>query len=338
MKTTTAQLNKIFDGFAGLKALVIGDLMVDSYVFGKVDRISPEAPVPIIHVKQTDSRLGGAANVALNLAALGIKPLLAGIIGADTEGRQFQRLLKKHGIDDKGVITSTHRVTTVKTRIVGNNAQMLRIDEEDNGPLHKTDKEALLAALVKLINMDKPNVVIFEDYDKGVIDEDIIKQVVKACKPHKIPVTVDPKKRNFLDYTKVTLFKPNLKELREGLKIDNTLSADDDLLQAVKKLEKKLENTTSLVTLSERGVLVSHNGQKTILPAHRRTIVDVSGAGDTVIAVASACLAQGVDPLLMAALANMAGGLVCEKPGVVPIDKNELLQEAQKLLTVKTAP
>ena len=332
MKATAAEINTIFTNFTKLKALVIGDLMVDSYVFGKVDRISPEAPVPIIHVKSTESRLGGAANVALNLAALGVKPLLAGVIGADTEGRQFQRLLKKHGIEEKGVLTSVNRVTTVKTRIIGNNAQMLRIDEENNENLDKADKEKFLSLLSRLILNDSPHVVIFEDYDKGVIDEDVIAHVVKTCKGRKIPVCVDPKKRNFLAYEKVTLFKPNLKELREGLKLDSNLAEEDELFHAVKKLEKKLDNHLSLVTLSERGILVSHKGHKTIIPAHKRTIVDVSGAGDTVIAVASACVAQGVEPTLMAALANMAGGLVCEKPGVVPIDAVEFKAEAQKLL------
>lgn len=332
MKATAADIDKLFTGFGKIKALVIGDLMVDAYVFGKVDRISPEAPVPIIHVKQTDSRLGGAANVALNLAALGVKPLLAGIVGADTEGRQFQRLLKKHGIEEKGVMVSTNRVTTVKTRVIGNNAQMLRIDEEDTGPLNKEDKEKLKSLLSRLILNDSPHVVIFEDYDKGVIDEDIIAHVVKTCKGRKIPVAVDPKKRNFLSYENVSLFKPNLKELREGLKLDS-VDSEEELLHAVKKLEKKLDNQVSLVTLSERGVLVSHKGKAKIIPAHVRTIVDVSGAGDTVIAVAAACLAQGADAHLLAALANMAGGLVCEKPGVVPIDKEELKAEAKKLLT-----
>jgi rfaE bifunctional protein kinase chain/domain len=332
MKATAAEINKIFTNFTKLKALVIGDLMVDSYVFGKVDRISPEAPVPIIHVKSTESRLGGAANVALNLAALGVKPILAGVIGADTEGRQFARLLKKHNLEEKGVVTSVNRVTTVKTRIVGNNMQMLRIDEENTETLDKADKEKFLSLLSRLILNDSPHVVIFEDYDKGVIDEDVIAHVVKTCKGRKIPVCVDPKKRNFLAYEKVTLFKPNLKELREGLKLDSNLGEEEELLHAVKKLEKKLENHLSLVTLSERGILVSHKGKKTIIPAHKRTIVDVSGAGDTVIAVSSACVAQDVEPTLMAALANMAGGLVCEKPGVVPIDAEEFKAEALKLL------
>jgi len=332
MKATAAEINKIFTNFTKLKALVIGDLMVDSYVFGKVDRISPEAPVPIIHVKSTESRLGGAANVALNLAALGVKPILAGVIGADTEGRQFARLLKKHNLEEKGVVTSVNRVTTVKTRIVGNNMQMLRIDEENTETLDKADKEKFLSLLSRLILNDSPHVVIFEDYDKGVVDEDVIAHVVKTCKGRKIPVCVDPKKRNFLAYEKVTLFKPNLKELREGLKLDGNLAEEEELLHAVKKLEKKLENYLSFVTLSERGILVSDKGKKTIIPAHKRTIVDVSGAGDTVIAVSSACVAQDVEPTLMAALANMAGGLVCEKPGVVPIDAEEFKAEALKLL------
>lgn len=328
---TAAEIQKLFTGFTKLKALVIGDLMVDSYIFGKVERISPEAPVPIVLVKQTERRLGGAANVALNLAALGVKPILAGVMGADTEGREFARLLKKHTIDAKGIHTSTQRPTTVKTRVIGNNAQMLRIDEEDNSTLHKTDREKFQSLISRLIATESPNVVVIEDYDKGVIDESLIKLIVKACKAKKIPVAVDPKKRNFLSYEGVTLFKPNLKELREGLKLDSNLADEDDLKHAVKKLEKKLENHISLITLSERGVFVSEKGKGKIIPAHVRTIVDVSGAGDTVIAVAAACLAQKAEPAVIAALANLAGGLVCEKPGVVPIDVNELKAEAKKL-------
>lgn len=335
MKVTSTQINQLFSSFDKMKALVIGDVMIDAYVHGRVDRISPEAPVPIVRVQSAENRLGGAANVALNLASLGITPILAGVVGADYAGDIFSKLLKQHKLSSKGILSVKSRPTTVKTRVMGNNGQMLRIDEETEELLKKAEREKFINTILKLIDSEKPDVVIFEDYDKGVVDETLIAQVVKACSKKKIPIAVDPKKRHFLNYKGVTLFKPNLKELREGLNTTD-LKEDKALLDAVKKLEKKLANTLSLVTLSERGVLISQKGKQTIIPAHFRTIVDVSGAGDTVIAVAAACLAAKATPQLIAELANMAGGLVCEKPGVVPINKQELLEEAQKLLISST--
>ncbi len=335
MKITVDQINQVFASFKKMKALVIGDVMIDAYVMGRVDRISPEAPVPIVRVKNIENRLGGAANVALNLASLDITPILAGVVGDDVAGKTLAQLLKKHKLNTSGIIAFKTRPTTVKTRVMGNNGQMLRIDEETEEPLKKAERKKFIDTILSLIETEKPNVVIFEDYDKGIIDETLIEQVVKTCAKKKIPVAVDPKKQNFLSYKNVTLFKPNLKELREGLHTDSTLAEEKDLFDAVKKLEKKLGNTLSLVTLSERGVLIGTKGKHKIIPAHYRTIVDVSGAGDTVIAVAAACLAAGAEPQLIAELANMAGGLVCEKPGVVPINKNELLAEAQKLLALK---
>lgn len=320
---------KLFNSFTKLKALVIGDVMIDAYLNGKVTRISPEAPVPIVNAQSQTQRLGGAANVALNLVGLGIKPILAGICGNDDNAKALQKLLKENGIDGKGLYTVKNRPTTVKTRIMGNNAQMLRVDTEDDSALTKTQEKEFSKTLVELVKKQKPDFIIFEDYDKGTLSASIIKDICQVAQTMGIPVCVDPKRRNFMHYQGVSLFKPNLKELKEGLNL--AITNNTDLFDACQALEDKLGQALTLVTLSEQGILVGSQGVYTIVPAHRRQIVDVSGAGDTVIAVAAACLAAGVEPITLAKLANLAGGLVCEQPGVVPITAESLLQEAERL-------
>ena len=331
MKLRAANIYQIFEDFNDLKVLIIGDVMIDSYYWGKVDRISPEAPVPIVSVDDKESRMGGAANVALNIQAMGATPILCSVIGEDSEGDEFMRLLKANGQSNAGIIRTTKRKTTEKSRVIGNNHQMLRIDSEETNPLTDDISHDLFMRISELIDDEGINCVIFEDYDKGVITESLIHQVVDLCQKHKIPTTVDPKKRNFESYKNVTLFKPNLKELREGLKMDVDPLNSSQMEAAITALEEKLTNQITLITLSESGIYIKTPKQKHHIPAHRRDIVDVSGAGDTVISVASLCLALDLSPQMIAELSNLAGGLVCENVGVVPIDKEELREEALKL-------
>jgi rfaE bifunctional protein kinase chain/domain len=327
-------LDKIFAQFSTQNVLVIGDVMVDSYLRGKVERISPEAPVPVINILKHENRLGGSANVALNLLGLKAHPIICSVIGNDRMGEEFIELMKSKGLSVDGIIKSTNRITTVKTRIISQHQQMLRMDEEQTNDLNSDDEKLLLDAIKKILDSQKIAVVIFEDYNKGVITQRIIENTIAICNEKNIPTCVDPKKNNFFNFKNVTLFKPNLKELREGLKMDIDLNKSGQLKNAVKQLHENLNHEISLITLSEQGVFVKKGEVENIFPAHQRNITDVSGAGDTVIAVASLCIALNTSPTLMAQLSNLAGGIVCEQTGVVSIDFDHLLLEAKNKLQI----
>lgn len=320
-------MKAVFDRFNNLNIVIIGDVMIDAYLWGKVDRISPEAPVPVVAVTKKEARMGGAANVALNLHALGANPILCSLIGEDDAGTTFLDLLDQEGITSKGIIRSAQRPTTVKTRVIGHHQHILRIDEESDKAAQTGETAALLTQIAGILEEQTVHAIIFEDYDKGVLTPELIEKVVKLAKAKHIPTIVDPKKRNFMAYKEVTLFKPNLKELKEGLKVelDGSIGA---IAEAVGTLRKLLGAEMVMVTLSELGVFIDSGKEQHHIPAHIRDITDVSGAGDTVVSVATAGLAGGLPPNRLAALANLAGGLVCEKVGVVPINKEQLLQEA----------
>ena len=323
-------LQALFADFNRLTVLIIGDVMVDAYVWGRAGRISPEAPVPVVSVSRTEQRLGGAANVALNVQALGATPLLCAVVGDDRGGDELLDLLQANRLAAEGIIRSPHRPTTVKQRILAAGQHLLRLDSEVETELNTDEQTQLLARYERLLI--KADVVIFEDYDKGVLTATGIARCLALAQARGVPTVVDPKRRNFLAYAGCTLFKPNLKELREGLKLefDDTDAAKPAFEAAVMKLRKLLHPDLVLVTLSERGVFIQHESQKTYLPAHVRSISDVSGAGDTVISIAALCVALGQEPAFTAALANLGGGLVCEQVGVVPIEKSRLLAEAQE--------
>lgn len=325
------RVREIFKSFNNLNVLIIGDVMIDSYLWGSVSRISPEAPVPIVAVRKKERRLGGAANVALNIQALGANPILCSVIGVDIEGLAFLDLLKSQKLSQKGILKSRDRITTVKTRVMGNNAQLLRVDDEDESDITNHETQQLLTLITYILTHDKIDVVIFEDYNKGLITPKLIAKVVELTKSKGIPTTVDPKKKNFNSYKGVSLFKPNLKELREGIKQEVSGDNINELQRAVSSYRVKQKIETVLVTLAEKGVITNSRKVKEHLPAHIRSIADVSGAGDTVISVASLCRALDCNDILTAAIANLSGGLVCEQIGVVPVNKEQLLEEALKL-------
>lgn len=324
-----SNFNQVFEGFNNLNVLIIGDVMVDAYIWGAVERISPEAPVPIVRATKRDYRLGGAANVALNIQALGANPILCAVVGTDEGAQKVFERLEVNGISKEGIIESNERPTTVKTRVLSSHQHIVRVDEETDHILSKEEESQLWKKIEKILPTCQ--VVIFEDYDKGAITKTIIKKTVELAQSKGIPTVVDPKKRNFLNYKGTTLFKPNLKELKEGLKIEFEKSDKLEVENAVDLLMSKLNGEGSLITLSERGVYIDFKGERHHIPAHLREISDVSGAGDTVISIAALCVALNLSPLVIAALSNLGGGLVCEHIGVVPIDKNDLLQEANKL-------
>ncbi len=327
---------KIFNSFDGLNILIIGDVMIDSYMWGKVERISPEAPVPIATITNTEDRLGGAANVALNIRAMGANPILCSVVGDDVKSNLLISLMKKLDMTEEGICFSKERETTVKTRILGNKIQMLRVDQEISNPLSDNDEKEFIKSILDIISKKRIDAIVFQDYDKGVITQNVISEIVKAANKKEIPTTVDPKKRNFLSYKDVTLFKPNLKELKEGLKIDFDLPLINNLIDASNLLQQKLRLSMVFITLSEYGVFIADYNLKDknmiIIPAHPRSISDVSGAGDTVISVATLCLALKLPFKSIAEIANLAGGLVCEQVGVVPIDKKLLLSEVYNKL------
>ncbi len=329
------QLRELFKSFSNLNVLIIGDVMLDCYLWGKVNRISPEAPVPIVAVNRKERRLGGAANVALNIQALGANPVLCSVIGVDHEGQVLLDLLKYQRLSQKGILKSRDRVTTIKTRVIGNNSQLLRVDEEVEVDISQSETNQLLTLISHIIQYDKIDVIIFEDYNKGLITPRLISKVVELAKNKGIPTCVDPKKRNFTAYKGVNLFKPNLKELREGLKIDTSADNVKELQRAVSSFRVKQKFETALITLAEKGVITNSRSVKEHIPAHIRSIADVSGAGDTVISVAALFRALDCHDVLTATLANLAGGLVCEQVGVVPVNKERLLEEALKLDIVK---
>lgn len=322
---------EIMDRFRGITAMVVGDVMLDAYLWGRVDRISPEAPVPVVQVTKRSARLGGAANVALNLRALGATAVVASTVGNDAHADDLLRLFNKQGLGGDGLLRTEGRPTTVKTRVISGSQHVVRVDEEVEHDLAPDLEKAFLHHAIALLRNTRPHVLIFEDYDKGSLTPGVIAGLIAEAHELGIPVAVDPKRRHFFDYREVDLFKPNLKELREGLKADLPSGNMELLRGAVRMLEARLANKASLITLSEYGMYAHRAGEETILPAHRRTIADVSGAGDTVIAVASLCLALGLELPQIAAYANLAGGLVCEHVGVVPVEPAALLAEAETL-------
>ena len=303
--------------------------MVDAYLWGSVSRISPEAPVPVVSISKRENRLGGAANVALNIVALGATPILCGIIGADSKGDVFLDLLKESNLSAEGTVIDKSRKTTSKTRIISSAHHMLRVDEETTEYLDSNSEQKFLEKISSLLESKKIDVIILEDYNKGVLTEKVISETIAMAKAKNIPVTVDPKNSNFFQYKGATLFKPNLKEFIEGTKIDWSTFNIEALKKQALKFKQELQIDKLLITLSEKGALIC--GENEIhVPAEIRNIADVSGAGDTVIAVASLALSAGLSDEQIVRISNLAGGLVCEKVGVVPINKELLLAEALK--------
>ncbi len=323
-------LKSIFDAFESQKVLIIGDAMVDAYRWGTIERMSPEAPVPVVSVHKRENRLGGAANVALNVQSLGGEAILCSVIGKDQQGATFLELMNEAGLDTSGLIQLPGRPTTVKTRVISDNKHVLRLDEEDLNLIVQTDE--LLIRIKQLIDQHAFNVIVFEDYNKGMLSKKLISETIAIAKDRQIPTLVDPKKDHFMDYCHVTLFKPNLKELCEGLELEINPKNMNEVESAVTTLRNRLNAGAILLTLSENGVFIKNHQSQKHIPAVKRNIVDVSGAGDTVVAVAAMALAHGFNIDYIATIANLAGGLVCEQAGVVPIDRETLYMEAKKYL------
>lgn len=322
-------LSTLIEKFSSLRVLVIGDLMVDAYTWGKVNRISPEAPVPVVNVIKRESRLGGAGNVVLNIASLGAKPYVCSVIGDDSTGETLQGILEAVGLSTAGIITEKGRPTTVKERVIAGSQQLIRVDSETEAPISATSSKALLEQVKTWL--PEVDVILFEDYDKGVLSAALIQEIISLAKAKQIPTVVDPKKKNFFAYSGATLFKPNLNELRDGLGLEPAAVKPEAIAKTVADFKAAQSFTGLFVTMSERGVYMDYAAEQIQIPAHIRQIADVSGAGDTVISIAACALAAGGSAAQIAELANLGGGLVCESLGVVPIDVELLKREASKI-------
>jgi rfaE bifunctional protein kinase chain/domain len=324
---------KLFESFSSLKVGVIGDVMLDTYMWGQVDRISPEAPVPVVSLHHKEYRIGGAGNVALNCQSLGADVSILSVTGDDSEAIILRELLESYCIDASWLIKSTDRITTNKTRIISRNQQMMRLDAEIIHDLKLKDEETLLEKVKNYIAAGDPDIIIFEDYNKGVLTEKIIYEVIALCRQAGIITAVDPKRKNFFSYAGVDIFKPNMKEVKENLNLLKDELSSSSLQNIHTMLGEKLNHYISLITLSDKGIFYQQNGVAAVIPSHLRNIADVSGAGDTVIAVASLVYAATKNAHLMAEVANIAGGLVCEEVGTVAINKEKLLNECELLLS-----
>ncbi len=322
----------LFSSFEKLKVAVVGDVMLDTYWWGNVERISPEAPVPVVSMHHKECRIGGAGNVAINLAALGARTTIFSVIGHDEEGNTLKKLLEENNINTNHIISSPKRITTNKTRVVCRNQQLMRIDHETTEDLTNILEVELLNSIERYIVLEQPAILIFEDYNKGILTADLISSVIDLCKKHHVLTAVDPKKKNFFSYVGVDIFKPNLKEVKEGLNIALDKVNLENMQAVHQSLQELLHHQISFITLSEKGVFYNSPTQSAIIPCHVRNIADVSGAGDTVIAVTSLVYASTKDIQLASAMGNIAGGLVCEEVGTAVINKEKLFNECKQLL------
>jgi len=307
----------------GAEIAVIGDVMLDRFYWGSVHRISPEAPVPVIDVVKETAHLGGAANVATNLHGLGAIPILCGVVGADASGEQVRVLCHEAGLRSDALTTVAGRPTTTKTRLIGNNQHVARLDYETRDHVAQNAAKAIVERLHEHSNIKG---IILEDYDKGLLSPWLIGEVIGIGRARQIPVFVDPKHRHFFDFVGCTVFKPNKKEAADALGMP--LSTFDEIEKAGRTLRNTLKCENVLITLGAAGMmLIESDGTMSTVPTRAMSVSDVSGAGDTVIATLSAMMSVGVHVREAAALANIAAGRVVSEPGIVAITASELLAE-----------
>lgn len=305
----------------GAEIAVLGDVMLDRYFWGSVNRVSPEAPVPVVDVDDESFHLGGAANVAANIQSLGATPLLCGVVGDDTSGRILKSLATDAGLDDRGLIAAVGRPTTVKTRVIGNNQQIVRLDRETRAEVDG----ATVASVLEVLRA-RPNLrgIILEDYNKGFLSNALIRDVLAFARSVRLPVFVDPKLTNFFSYTGVTVFKPNRKEASEAL--GYSLRAEHNVREAGAELLRRLDCDNVLITLGAAGMMLfERNGNVSSVPTRAQNVADVSGAGDTAIATLASFVAAGGTVREAATLSNVAAGIVVGEPGIVAVSGQRLL-------------
>lgn len=317
------RLTQTVESFSQKKGVVIGDVILDEYLFGKVQRISPEAPVPVVTLDGREIHLGGAANVALNLKSLGASTFLLGVIGDDSAGREFFDLMRREGIPEKGIVVDPGRKTTIKTRVVGRGQQMLRIDKEITTHIGEEITKELLERIQSLEDLD---FIIFEDYNKGLLTPSLIREIMSTSKDRL--KAVDPKFDNFFAYKGCDLFKPNLREL---LAVTGSNSEDEEFLKGLfLRVREKIGAKWLVVTRGEKGFVVVRDRQIVKIPAWRREVFDVTGAGDTVISVLTLATAQGLDIIESTILASLAAGIEVGKFGASTVYPEELKEAVRE--------
>ena len=316
-------VNSFFNKIKDISVLVVGDSMIDSYVYGEIKRESPEAPVPIVNVVKSLKKLGGAGNVALNLKSLGANPILCSVIGDDENGQDLLKILEKEKLKTDGIIIDKKRKTTVKKRVIVNNNHIVRIDDEITDPINNM---ILNKISKKIISLSKDSeILIFQDYNKGVISKKLIQTVIKNC--FDIFISVDPKHANFNDFKKVDLFKPNLNEIKKNFNINNT--SDRKLIELGKRFISRNKIKNLMITLSERGIIIINDNQISKHKTQIKKIIDVSGAGDTIIALASILFYLKIPQKFIGEICNLAGGMACMESGVHTINLKELIKNAR---------
>ncbi|MDT8322891.1 MAG: D-glycero-beta-D-manno-heptose-7-phosphate kinase [Bacteroidota bacterium] len=332
MKFDEIRLHDIFSQIQNRFVAVVGDVMLDRYIWGRVSRISPEAPVPVVDVNSESNHLGGASNVALNIKSLGAVPVLFGVVGRDTNANELKGIFAQENIITDFLVEDSDRPTTVKTRIIAGSQHVVRIDYEDRQQISEDTTRRLIDRLENHIG--SIHNIILQDYNKGVIGPSLIRQVIELANSHDIPVLVDPKFNNFFEYKGVTVFKPNRNETEDALK--RRLSDEQSFTEAARMLRERLGCRHVLLTLGELGMLLlDDDGSVTRVPTRARKVADVSGAGDTVIATLAVAMASGATLVESSHIANFAGGLVCEEVGIVPVDRDKLFDAALGKLGVR---
>jgi rfaE bifunctional protein kinase chain/domain len=329
IERTDSDLSRAFNA---ANVLIVGDVMIDRYIYGSINRISPEAPVPIVQQQSAENRLGGAANVALNIKSLGSTPYLCGVVGEDKYGESLVQLLQDNNISTKCIYTSAERQTTVKTRVMASHQHILRLDEEDTNALSDVERQDFMSQIKEILDAKEIDVILFQDYNKGVLNVSTIREILLEAIKRDIPTVVDPKAKNFWEYKRVTVFKPNLREInaQTPFEVQPNMAS---LTRAADYIRQQIGNEYTLITLSEKGIFVDQPDHK-ILPTRPRPINDVCGAGDAVISTVAIGIANGIPIDDIATLANIAGGQVCEQVGVVPVEVDSLLKEYKKSVQV----
>lgn len=315
---------KLIARFSKVKILIIGDVMLDRYWWGSVSRISPEAPVPVVQLEKTSLAPGGAANVAVNIAALGAIPLLIGVVGDDDEGKFLSEILNKSNISANLLLKIEERPTTVKTRIVAHNQHVVRIDNEKTNFLQKEQEETLWLSIENELN--KVDLVVISDYAKGLLSRKLLSRLITSARENNKHILIDPKGKDYSKYAGATLLTPNRREAREACNFEEQLVIDD-VATAGKTLISQLGLEALLITQGENGMTLFQNGEKPVhFQTKARTVYDVTGAGDTVIAALAVAMAAGASLLQAAELSNVSAGLVVEEVGTTTINQEKLLK------------
>jgi D-glycero-beta-D-manno-heptose-7-phosphate kinase len=316
------RVKELFRDTEGRKIAVIGDIMLDQYYWGSVSRISPEAPVPVVEVHSESIRLGGAANVANNITALGAQPYLIGVVGSDMNGEKLSSLVTESGLSPEGIIVDDKRATTIKSRVIAHGQHVVRFDRETTLEIDDSVGSLVLGKLRAAIN--DIDAIILQDYNKGIFSKSVIGTITRLAHEHSTLITVDPKFKHFFEYKNVAVFKPNRRELEQAFGIK--LQTNEDFRRCGKQVLERINAQNVLITRGEQGMtLIEKTGAVHHVPTRTRSIADVSGAGDTVIATLTAMLAAGADIGEASSIANFAGGVVCEEIGIVPVNKDRLI-------------